>query len=170
MTTRSASTSQDVLIVPYEPAHRVDFERLNRAWLEQLWVEPRDERVFANPELAFLVTGGALFTAVHGERVVGTVALRCESDELFELCKLAVDESVRRRGIGDRLVRRAIEEARARGARRLMLTTNTILAPAVRLYRRHGFVEAAVRAYPERTRANLEMYLELVSETRKSTS
>lgn len=149
------------MIIPYDPAYRADFERLNRAWLEPLGVEPRDERVFADPEGAYLLTGGAVFVALQRGAVVGTVAMYRESATTYELCKLAVDATARRLGIGDSLVRTVIEEARARRARRVVLTTNTVLDAAVRLYRRHGFVEASVRSYPERTRANLEMYLDL---------
>ncbi|MFL5560804.1 MAG: arsenic resistance N-acetyltransferase ArsN2 [Gemmatimonadaceae bacterium] len=155
------------VIEPYQPTHRADFERLNRAWLEQLWVEPRDERVFADPVGAYVRTGGALWVALCRGAVVGTVALRRENAETYELCKLAVDAATRRRGIGDRLVRTVIGAARARGARRVFLTTNTVLDAAVRLYRRHGFLDSPVRAYAERTRANLEMYLELEPASRE---
>jgi GNAT superfamily N-acetyltransferase len=150
-----------VAIVPYIPAHRDAFERLNRAWLAELWVEPRDEQVFADPEAAYAPGGGAVFSALRDGRVVGTVALRRESDATWELCKLAVDERERGRGIGAALVHAVIDAARARGARTLFLTTNTRLAAAVRLYERMGFEVRAARAHPERTRANLEMTLTL---------
>lgn len=150
-----------VTIVPYAPAHRADFERLNRAWLAQLWVEARDEQVFVDPEAAYAPGGGAVFSAVCDGRVIGVVALRRESDAIWELCKLAVDEGARGRGIGATLVRTVIDAARARGARTLFLTTNSRLEAAVRLYRRMGFTQCAVRAHPERTRADMEMTLTL---------
>lgn len=163
VTGRMAPTADaaPVAIVSYRPAHRADFERLNRAWLAELWVEPRDEQVFADPEAAYAPGGGAVFSALYDGRVVGTVALRRESDAVWELCKLAVDERERGRGIGAALVHAVIDAARVRGAHTLFLTTNTRLAAAVRLYRRMGFEPCAERAHPERRRANLEMTLTL---------
>ena len=182
-TPATAAGGPGFAIVPYRPAFRDAFERLNRAWLAELWVEPRDERVFADPEGAYVATGGAILVALPwgdvpgapgvasagtaldagDPGVIGTVALRREDAGLWELCKLAVDARVRGRGIGDALVRAVIAAAHARGARRVVLTTNTKLAAAVRLYRRHGFAEVPVRAYPERARADLEMALALAA-------
>lgn len=52
---------------------------------------------------------------------------------------LFVAEDARRAGVGDALVARAIERARARGARRIELDCNEHNAPALALYERHGF-------------------------------
>lgn len=160
----AANPSARVTIVPYMAVHRADFERLNRAWLAELWVEPRDEQVFADPEAAYCTGGGAVYTALKDGRVVGTIALRRESDDVYELCKLAVDTRERGHGIGAALTQTVIDAARARRARTLFLTTNTRLAAAVRLYRRAGFVDRAERKHPERTRANLEMTLALTDD------
>jgi ribosomal protein S18 acetylase RimI-like enzyme len=52
---------------------------------------------------------------------------------------LAVDPAARGRGIGERLVLACLERARAAGKRRMVLSTDTRMAAAHRLYERLGF-------------------------------
>jgi len=58
-----------------------------------------------------------------------------------------VDESARGRGVGEALVRRALEEARSRGAPAVTLTSNPKRAAANRLYQRMGFQRRDTNAY-----------------------
>jgi len=60
------------------------------------------------------------------------------SDEL-ELHLLAVRPDARRRGIGEALVRDALQRAKAQGARGVVLWTQPMMDAAQRLYRRCGF-------------------------------
>jgi ribosomal protein S18 acetylase RimI-like enzyme len=58
-----------------------------------------------------------------------------------------VDQANRGQGIGEQLVRRALEEARARGAPAVTLTSNPGREAANRLYRRMGFHLRQTNAY-----------------------
>lgn len=58
-----------------------------------------------------------------------------------------VDIPVRGRGIGEALVRRAMEEARSRGAPAVTLTSNPGREAANRLYQRMGFKRRDTNAY-----------------------
>jgi ribosomal protein S18 acetylase RimI-like enzyme len=51
-----------------------------------------------------------------------------------------IDKSLRGRGLGDKLMRFAIEECRARGCKLVQLTTDKTRADAHRFYTRLGFV------------------------------
>jgi len=68
-------------IVDYAPRWRGDFARLNIEWLERWFtVEPIDREVLGDPETHILAPGGhVLFAIDEHDRVVGTVALKCES-------------------------------------------------------------------------------------------
>ena len=73
---------------------------------------------------------------------------------------MAVDPSMRGRQIGRALGEAAIERARALGAGRVELLSNTRLTPAITLYRSLGFVEVPLPPN-DYERANIKMVLEL---------
>lgn len=62
-----------------------------------------------------------------------------------ELGNVAVAGGWRRRGIGSRLLRWAVERSRARGTRRLYLEVRESNEGAQELYERHGFVQIGLR-------------------------
>jgi ribosomal-protein-alanine N-acetyltransferase len=66
------------------------------------------------------------------------------ADELH-INTLAVDASLRRRGLGTALVRYVIEAARLEGADRATLEVRRSNVPALRLYERLGFRIEAIR-------------------------
>ena len=87
-----ASYDDGLVIVTFDPAHRDEFRRLNIAWLTRYFrVEPIDERVLGNPETEILAPGGEILFALIDGAVVGTVALKAETDGAFELTKMAVE-------------------------------------------------------------------------------
>lgn len=66
------------------------------------------------------------------------------SGEGAELISLWVAPFARGQGVGDRLIRAVVEWAGAAGAPRVALSVRAGNKPAIRLYRRHGFVEAGL--------------------------
>jgi putative acetyltransferase len=128
-------------VVTWDARYREDFARLNRAWIEQHFrLEPADLESFADPHGTFVADGGEVFFALVDGKVLGTCALRREAADTYELCKMAVDPEARGLGLGDVLMEAVERFARERGARRVYLVSNTKLAPALGLYRKHGFV------------------------------
>jgi N-acetylglutamate synthase-like GNAT family acetyltransferase len=74
------------------------------------------------------------------------VSLALEYDEpAAKLSAIVVDESCRRRGIGEALVGAMEEEARSRGCRLIFLTTAERRGAAHDFYRRLGFEETGRR-------------------------
>jgi len=130
-----------IRIVDFDPRWRADFARLNIQWLEQYFVvEPIDREVLSDPDTHILADGGhVLFAIDEDDRVVGTVALKHEGDGVYELTKMAVDPSVRGRGIGRLLMESALRTYRAVEGRELFLESNSSLAPALNLYESVGF-------------------------------
>jgi ribosomal-protein-alanine N-acetyltransferase len=72
---------------------------------------------------------GAVRGALLGERVLDEAHVHL----------LAVDRSLRRRGAGTALLAAALDDARAAGARRVLLEVRASQAPALALYARQGF-------------------------------
>jgi ribosomal protein S18 acetylase RimI-like enzyme len=153
-------------VVPFQERYRDHFARLNLQWIEHYFrVEEADRTSFADPHGTFVAPGGQVFFALHGGQVLGTCAVRRESEDTFELCKMAVAPEARGLGLGDALMRAVLQFAREQGARRVYLVSNTRLEAAIGLYRKHGF--ETTRQGPEvgrqagYERADIEMVLTL---------
>lgn len=145
-------------IVEFRPEYAGDFRRLNLEWIEQLFrVEAPDLKVLDDPEAAIVAPGGMIFLALDGEAVVGTAAMIRVSDERFELAKMAVAKSHRRRGAGEMLARACVDWAAAHGGRSVFLETNSRLDDAIRLYERLGFRHAPRRRMSDYARGDVYM-------------
>ena len=150
-------------VVPYEPSHHDAFRRLNEAWISRYFrIEAPDTRVLEAPREQILDKGGHILVAVRNGEAVGVCALLRVDEGTFELAKMAVAEHARGYGVGARLGEAAIATARAAGASRLILESNTILTPAIALYRKLGFVEVT-GVHSEYARCNIHMELPLHS-------
>ena len=73
---------------------------------------------------------------------------------------MAVAPGARGRGFGDLLMEASVGFARRIGAERIIVS-NTVLETALRLYRKHGFVQVPLARDPRYQRANIRLELEL---------
>jgi len=80
------------------------------------------------------------YVAEHAGRVAGVATLDVSDAEVAFLSGLYVDPSVRRLGIGRKLLSAAAEAARALGRRAIRLETRERFAEAIRLYESAGWV------------------------------
>ncbi|MBK1656953.1 GNAT family N-acetyltransferase [Paracraurococcus ruber] len=104
------------------------------------------------PELRALATyfagqGGMLWAAEHDGKVVGMVGTRpMHSDRAWEICRMYVAADQRGSGLAARLLETAEAEARAQGAARLVLWTDTRFDRAHGFYEKRGYVrQGAIR-------------------------
>lgn len=133
-------------VLDFEPRYAGDFKRLNVEWLEQYFeVEPVDLAVLDAPVETIIEPGGAIFLARRDGAVVGTCALKHEGEGVYELTKMGVTQHQRGGGVGAALMQAAISRFLELQGRTLYLETNRILAPAIRLYERFGFVDQGIR-------------------------
>src|SRR5262245_36638118 len=131
----------EVRIRAFQAGDEETFRILNEEWIERYFrIEEPDRKTLNNPRGSILDRGGAIFIAEEDGRAVGCCALIPNEPGVLELAKMAVTESSQGRGIGAGLMAAAVEAARAMGAARLMLETNSTMGPAIRLYARSGFV------------------------------
>ncbi len=148
-------------IVDYSAEHGEVFRDLNLEWIERYFeVEDSDRESLDDPQHHILDPGGAIVMACHHGNVVGTCALIKMDDERYELAKMAVSEAARGKGIGWLLGRAIIERARDLGATTVYLESNTMLTPAIALYRKLGFKRVTGPPSPYH-RCNIQMELEL---------
>jgi GNAT superfamily N-acetyltransferase len=145
-------------IVQYESTHQPWFEKLNRQWIEHyFWIEPIDVEVLQHPDKTILDKGGAILMAAIDGEIAGTVALKFVAPGVYEFTKMAVDIKYRGQKIGKALGEAAIEKAKKLGARKIILYSNTILIPAIELYRKLGFVEVPVDGPYKRSNIKMEL-------------
>ena len=158
-TTEGQGAPPSLQIVPFEPALRDHFYRLNAQWLERHFhIEDIDRLVLSDPETHVLQSGGAIFFARLGEHIIGTCALLHESLGVYELTKMGVDESFRGQGAGHRLLDAAIVEFHRRNGQQLFLESSSTLTTALRMYEKAGFVmQPAIRAGSHYQRADVYM-------------
>lgn len=158
---RKRRCSAAVTIEPFRRRHREAFKALNLAWIRAHWEpEPADFQALDHPQAAILNKGGYIAIAVRNGTAIGTCALLKLSDDEYELAKMSVAESEKGKGIGMLLGTAVIDEARRRGARRLYLESNTVLEPAINLYRKLGFSRTQQTPSPY-ARCNIQMELML---------
>jgi GNAT superfamily N-acetyltransferase len=149
-------------IVDFRPELAPAFKALNEAWITTLFaLEPKDLEVLGDPAAKIVATGGAVLFALDGGQPVGCCALMALADGGFEVAKMAVADSHKGQGLGRALMAACVERARAAGAPRLYLETNSGLAPALALYRSFGFVQIEPPEPSPYARADVVMELRL---------
>ena len=149
-------------VVPYRDEYRAAFDALNREWIEQYFtLEPADREILADPDGQIIELGGQVFFVVERGEILGTCAMLRHSDDEYEIAKMAVAAKARGRGFGDLLMDACIEFAREHDARRVIIVSNTVLEPAIRLYRKHGFVQVPLAGDARYKRANIRLEMEL---------
>lgn len=87
---------------------------------------------------AMAAPGVDVLVAVAGSDVAGHAVITAREGEA-ELANLAVGATHRGAGVGEVLLARAVDVARGRGARRVLLAVRVSNLAAIRLYERFGF-------------------------------
>ena len=149
--------------IDFQPEHAAAFKALNVAWISKLFaVEAKDLEVLDAPIAKVIDRGGHIIMAMDGDEAVGCCALMLLADGGFEVGKMAVADSHKGQGIGNGLMQACIDKALKVGAPRLYLETHSSLAPALAIYRRHGFVEITDPSRQTSGYARVDLWMELM--------
>ena len=157
----------EIEIVTFDPKYSDAFAELNYAWIKTYFsIEEEDHRSLDHPYDYAIRPGGEIFFLLRGDQVIGTVAMvpvnrKKTNLETFELAKMAIDPAFQGEGLGQKLLSHCIDWARSKGAKYIVLTTNDILKPAMRVYEKAGFVEETDNFDDRYRRGNLTMQLVL---------
>jgi ribosomal protein S18 acetylase RimI-like enzyme len=109
-----------------------------------------------------------LLVAVSGDRVVGSVAFAWHATAYAEITAgpdeaafrmLAVSPEARGRGTGRALVQACVDRARAAGVRRIVISSETTMVAAHRLYVSMGFQRDPVRDWSPHPGVDLICYV-----------
>ncbi len=152
----------NINVIEWNDQYAQDFITLSVEWLEKyVRVEAADEFILYHPHESILDNGGMIFFANHNGKNIGTVSMIHMNDEIYELAKLAVTESYKGQHIGDLLMEKAISFATKKGAKKIILYTNSRLIPAIHLYKKHGFnIVPLIDNEYEESDMKMELYLD----------
>jgi GNAT superfamily N-acetyltransferase len=155
-------SKNQVRTVTFDPRYLPEFVELNREWIETHFeIEETDTVQLKKPRETILDLGGEIFFVLENEKAVATCAMIPHGKHGFELAKMAVSPASRGKGYGDVLMSTAVSWAKAKGALEITLLSNTLLEPAISLYRKHGFEVVHLGDHPDYKRCNIEMVLKL---------
>jgi ribosomal protein S18 acetylase RimI-like enzyme len=129
-------------LLDFSPEFSEAFKELNLEWIEA-YFEPEDIdlKMLSDPQKIFIDSGGAIVFAKVGEDIVGCCGLLKHNDRVFEISKMAVTSAHQGRGLGKAMLHQTLRIAKQLGATQLEIMSNTILEPAIGLYKSVGFVE-----------------------------
>lgn len=151
----------NVSIIDFESNHKQAFKDLNYEWISKYFeVEDSDLKMLKDPQGYILDNGGAILIALSDQEALGTCALIKMENQVFELAKMAVSPKAQGKQIGYKLGLATIEKAKKLGAKKLYLETNSVLKPAISLYRKLGFENACGYESPY-SRCNVQMEMKL---------
>lgn len=121
-----------------------DVKRLFKEYTEMLGVDLSfqhyDEEIAGLPG-KYGKPYGRLYLAYHDAKAAGCIALRRFDQNTCELKRLYVRPEFRGKKAGEKLMKKAIADARMIGYKRICLDTLFTLQNAVHLYRNLGFYE-----------------------------
>ncbi|WP_309627434.1 GNAT family N-acetyltransferase [Brevundimonas sp.] len=140
----------NIAIVPYRPDHAAAWITLNEYWILAggYALEAKDRLVLDDPDGSILSKGGVIFIAERDGEAVGCCSLMLMPDGGYEVGKMAVAASAQGMGLGRSLLDACEVHARAAGAPRLYLETNSSQTHAIALYNRFGFVDLPPQPTP----------------------
>ena len=155
--------SAKVTIINYEPSYQQDFKRLNEEWITRYFkMEEYDYKALDHPDDYILHKGGFIFIALYDGEAIGTCALIKLNEHTFELAKMAVSPKAQGKSVGTLLGKAAINKAKEKGADTVYLESNTLLKPAINLYRKLGFEKITGPPSPYE-RSNIQMELKIAN-------
>jgi GNAT superfamily N-acetyltransferase len=91
--------------------------------------------------------------------MAGTVALKFVDTGVYEFTKMGVVEKFQGKKIGEALALAAIQKAKSLQAKKIILYSNTKLAPAIALYKKLGFIEVPLDGPYKRSDIKMELRL-----------
>src|SRR3954447_14580846 len=124
-------------IVPFQPEHAEGFRVLVGDTLREFGFEPDPalDDDLDDPAAAY----AALWIALDGETVVGSVALRELGGGVVQLKRMYLRPDQRGRGLGKQLLALALEWADTEGVKAIRLDTSERMVAAQKLYEANGF-------------------------------
>jgi len=123
--------------------YKVQISHTKKSWTAKLTLKPLPEptqKRFEEQLFAEHVEEPRAFTAIYNDEQIGWIQLGYEKwNNRMRVWELLIKKEHRRKGIGTQLMQHAIKLAKERGARMLVLETQSCNVRAIRFYLKHGY-------------------------------
>ena len=131
-------------IVPFHPKFEHQVRDLVGALLVYTGVIPESDLPVDDEDLGRIpevYSGkGKFWVAIIGDRVIGTVGIKDEGNNVAKLKRMFVRPEYHGKGVGEALLAHAEAYAKKQGFTKLLLNTHTKMHRAHHFYEKHGFV------------------------------
>ena len=152
----------DLLFRKYTPADAAVFKALNIEWLETYFeVEEIDKKVLGNPQKYIIDRGGHVFVATLNNQTIGTFAYINSGEAIYEFSKMAISPAFRGKGYGNEMMRFALDFAKDKGWKKVILYSSTTLKNAIYLYHKYGFKAVPLEKNNHYSRSDIKMEISL---------
>jgi ribosomal-protein-alanine N-acetyltransferase len=109
---------------------------------------------------AFFYLPGAYIVASSKEVIIGYAVGIIRYEKLGHVVSVAVNKSIRRKGVGERLMKEIIERLCSNGAKRIRIEVRESNLPAIKLYTKLDFMEEGkIKKYYADGESAILMYL-----------
>lgn len=154
--------STSITIVDYQSKYQKAFRALNKEWIDAYFtMEEADYKALDHPEEYIINKGGHILVGLYNEEPIAVCALIKMNNNKYdyELAKMAVSPKHHGKGLGKLIGKATVAKAKELNAKIIFLESNTILEPAINLYRKLGFKEVEGLASSPYERSNIKMEL-----------
>lgn len=132
-------------VIKYNSKYKKQFIEFNKEWILKYFgkMEKDDFDTFNNID-EIISDGGMIFFAVDGDDVLSTCMVKPMQNGSWEICKLAANTKIPRKGAGTAVFEESVKWAKDHGAKKIEMLSNTKLAAAIHIYKKHGFKEVPI--------------------------
>lgn len=152
----------NLTFIPFHPKYAKTFKKLNLEWIKKYFeVEEKDIELLENCEDNIINKGGYIFFAKIDDTIVGCVAYIKIEENVYELGKMAVDQNYQGKQIGQGLLTYAINFAKEKNWKQILLYSSVRLKNALHIYKKVGFIEIPIEPDVVYKRSSIKMELHL---------
>ncbi len=97
------------------------------------------EKELASLRTMYAQPNGCILLCMHNKQPIACVAVRLQEKNIAELKRMYVQPAFQKKGIGNVLLRKALEFSKKAGYKKIRLDTLNTMLPAMHLYEKNGF-------------------------------
>lgn len=132
-------------IIKFKEEYRQSFIDFNTDWIVSNFgfLEEEDIETFENID-KILADGGMIFFAEENNIPLAacmTHRVKNAEPDIWEICKLGSNKNLPHKGAGSAVFKASMDWAISKGAKKLVLISNSKLKPALHIYEKYGFRE-----------------------------